>query len=109
MESFIDPTLVCNPHSWNGTDAGGKLKETGTSHWYAPNVGATNSTGFTGLPGGFRDNGEFWDIGYIGIFWTASEVNSTTAWRHWLHQGYAAVYKTTAEKQNGYSVRCVKD
>lgn len=109
MESFIDPTLVCNPHSWNGTDAGGKLKETGTTHWYSPNVGATNSTGFTALPGGFRDNGEFWDIPYIGIFWTASEYNSAGAWRHWIHHYYSAIYKTTAEKQNGYSVRCIKD
>jgi uncharacterized protein (TIGR02145 family) len=54
--------------------AGGKLKETGTTHWARPNTGATNESGFTALPGGARSNydGEFGDIG-IGCYWWSSK------------------------------------
>jgi hypothetical protein len=50
--------------------AGGKLKETGTSHWLDPNIGATNESGFTALPGGQRDNqGIFSMMGIVGFWW----------------------------------------
>ena len=56
----------------NVTNAGGPLKETGTFHWFTPNTGATNSTNFNGLPGGFRANqdatGEFYKLGSDGWF-----------------------------------------
>jgi uncharacterized protein (TIGR02145 family) len=44
---------------------GGKLKETYTSHWIAPNYGATNETGFTAVPGGCYD-GSYRTLGYAG-------------------------------------------
>ncbi len=61
--------------------AGGKMKATGTSLWNTPNTGATNSSGFTGLPGGYRYyNGSFYNIGYFGFWWSSSEVSTANAW-----------------------------
>jgi uncharacterized protein (TIGR02145 family) len=57
-----------------GAGYGGKMKEVGTSHWNAPNTGATNSSGFNGLPGGFRSNdGSFSKIGEEGNWWHSAE------------------------------------
>jgi len=53
--------------------AGGKLKENDTTHWHSPNTAATNESGFTALPGGYRDgNGVYQDIGYQGVFWSST-------------------------------------
>jgi uncharacterized protein (TIGR02145 family) len=54
-----------------GTEvAGGKLKETGTTHWQSPNHGATNESSFSALPGGYRvSDGAFYDLGIRAIFW----------------------------------------
>ena len=56
--------------------AGGKMKEAGYDHWYSPNSGATNSSGWTGLPGGVRYSGVFYNVGDYGLWWSASESGS---------------------------------
>src|SRR5690606_15049986 len=68
--------------------AGGKLKETGTTHWFSPNTGATNETGFTALPGGYRFNpGEFKYIKNFGYWWSATEDNTASA-LYWIMSYY---------------------
>lgn len=112
LEQYVDPTITCNSTGDRGLDGGGKLKETGTTHWASPNTGATNSSGFTARPGGFRwADGVFYDIPWIGVFWTSTEYNSTNAWRRWVHSGLAGVTRdfNDSPKRNGNSVRCVKD
>ena len=67
--------------------AGGKLKETGTTHWFKPNTGATNKTGFTALPGGGRFftyvSGAiiaiFSNYGTDCLFWSSTESDSLNA------------------------------
>ena len=111
MEQYVDPTVSCSGVDFRGTDCGGKLKETGTTHWLSPNNGATNSSGFTALPGGFRwADGVFYDYPYIAVFWTSTESSSTNAWRRWIHHYYTQINRDSGSpKRNGYSVRCIKD
>ncbi len=96
-----------------GTDEGGKLKETGITHWNDPNYGATNISGFTALGAGGRDSGNdtFYGMGIIGNFWTSTDAGNFIRSRYlyndteqvgaqWFQIGYGA---------SGYSVRCVQD
>jgi len=91
--------------------AGGKLKETGTTHWTTPNTGATNETGFTALPGGYRHlDGTFNNIGDLGYWWSATEYSATLAWNRSLTYNYSNVIRSYLNyKKYGYSVRCVRD
>src|ERR1035437_682216 len=61
--------------------AGGKMKETGTTHWKTPNTGATNESGFTALPSGVRSDwrttpiGKFVNMGYHTIYWSSTPID----------------------------------
>ena len=92
--------------------AGGKMKETGTEHWNSPNTGATNSSGFTGLPGGYRyPIGYFDDLGFSGMSWSATEVEVGSTEARYRNLGYSheALGHGNYYKEGGLSVRCLKD
>lgn len=94
--------------------AGGKLKEAGTAHWNTPNTDATNETGFSALPGGWRSLfGGYNDMGYWGGWWSASEHDASTARYRYIYWNEGAIYSlydnTNPDKRNGFSVRCIKD
>jgi len=92
--------------------AGGKLKEAGTSHWHSPNVGATNESGFTALPGSCRNsNGTFYTANYSGLYWGSNVfVNSpVSSWFCEIESSNANVYIGVFNKPTGLSVRCIKD
>ncbi len=94
-------------------EAGGKMKEEGTIHWIDPNSDATNSSGFTGLPGGVRlDNGKFFYGGMYADWWsTGEDINPDHDWGVYRYISYfnGALLQLPGSKQWGYSVRCVKD
>ncbi|MBN2258212.1 MAG: fibrobacter succinogenes major paralogous domain-containing protein, partial [Anaerolineaceae bacterium] len=95
---------------YRGTDEGGKLKETGTIHWNSPNTGATNSSGFTTLPGGYRYYvGAFSYMGVHCLLWSSDEGSSTYAWSRELDYGRSGVGRFYDPERNGFSVRCVRD
>lgn len=96
---------------WRGTDEGGKMKDTGTVHWKSPNTGATNESGFSGLPGGVRyfNIGTFNYLNHIATFWSSTEFDSLYVWGRDLNFGNAIVYRVIYHKGSAFSVRCVKD
>ncbi len=90
--------------------AGGVMKST-SSLWQSPNTGATNSSGFAGLPGGSRYiNGAFMgDIGAAGYWWSSTAANSEDSWPCSLYYSDTAVHRPPFEKTMGFSVRCIRD
>ncbi len=108
LEQEVDPTISCSSMDFRGVDGGGKLKDTG-SLWAYPNAGATNSSGFTALPGGYcTTGGTFGDMTFAADFWS-STGDSSTAWYRGLSRMFAKIARYPNSKTYGYSVRCLKD
>jgi len=95
--------------------AGGKLKETGTSHWLTINTGATNETGFTALPGGTYNSGGYYDqMGSVGMWWYIKSPSPEETWwfNIWSDDIKLNMYSggtSDGYKTMGISVRCLKD
>jgi uncharacterized protein (TIGR02145 family) len=96
--------------------AGGKMKSTGTELWRPTNVDATNSSGFTGIPGGYRTGasstpGYFSGTGSRGIFWSTS-LNASFNYlaNHWALKNTDGTFtKSYFYKNYGASIRLIKD
>ena len=66
--------------------------------------------GFSALPGGYRSyNGNFFNVGGDGVWWSSNEDSSTYAWFRYMFYSYGTVYRFSNFKSNGYSVRCLRD
>jgi len=80
-----------------------KLKETGTSHWEAPNEGATNASGFTALPR-FQ--------GWFCVWWSTTRINPVdppVVWVYYILNDASNLYRGDAHGLYGMNVRCIKD
>ena len=96
--------------------AGGKMKSTGTIEdgdglWYSPNEGASNESGFSAFPAGYRGsgNGYYGSMGGYGSFWSSSEYGSDDAYVRNLYYGYSDVFRNFGNRHYGFSIRCVAD
>ncbi len=92
--------------------AGGKVKETGTTHWNDPNTGATNESGFTAVAGGYRNfNGAFVSFGISSPYWSATEnqINTAWGWGRSLNYSLETMARMGFDKPDGCVVRCLKD
>jgi uncharacterized protein (TIGR02145 family) len=90
---------------WRGSPVGDYMKS--TSGWNN-NGNGSNSSGFTGLPGGFRYSGGFLGIGDSGYWWSASESGSGS-WLRGLGSSRDGVARNFDNRSNGFSARCVRD
>ena len=94
---------------WRGTDEGGKMKSAGTQYWESPNTGAKNESGFSAIPGGWRDGaGYFKNLGTATRFWSSSK-RGDYAWIRQLDYNSSKIFRDTEGLYNAHSVRCVKD
>jgi uncharacterized protein (TIGR02145 family) len=91
-------------------NAGGKLKETDTTHWNSTDSGVTNESGFTALPGGYRTgNGWFINMRTDGTWWSGTAYNNKYAWDRHMHCNYLSIGRWGIDKKSGFSIRCVKN
>jgi uncharacterized protein (TIGR02145 family) len=105
-----DEWTVLTDYLGGSSVAGGKMKTTGTTHWNSPNTGATNSSGFSGLPGGYHSmSGYFNNLGKNGGWWSSTEFSATPALYRYLYYDHANANRYSGNKQLGFSVRCVRD
>ena len=95
-------------HDLGGKDiAGHKMK---SSKGWNNNGNGDNSSGFSGLPGGFRAyNSKFLNVGDFGYWWSGTEHDAFLSWYHILYCSYEFVYRDFYFKGYGMSVRCIKD
>ena len=91
--------------------SGGALKDTGTTYWESPNTGATNSSGFLALPGGYRNGyGNFGGTGQGGYWWSATAYDTSfSAYSRYLYYSYSYIGGQDYLKIFGFSVRLVRD
>jgi uncharacterized protein (TIGR02145 family) len=112
MINFLDPAADGGN---NPNMAGGMMKTTGTIQegtglWNEPNEMASNVSGFSGAPGGGRSyDGDYFDIGDLGFWWSSSEHDTDYAWFRYLYYVNGDAYRINDGKQDGFSVRCLRD
>lgn len=102
LENFLGGVLV----------AGGKMKEDGTLHWLPPNNGATNSSGFTGLPAGMRffdQSYKYHGQNYFFFSSTSHPADSTYAYGRYLYYLDTGIERDPYPKNVGLCIRCIKD
>jgi len=108
---YDTPGLYCYDQNLH---TAAKLKESGYSHWMAPNTGATNSSGFTALPGGYRqEDGATYSETTYGYIWVSNtyeyQFDGSWAYSKGFRYDEDEMYSHVGSKQRGMSVRCIKD
>jgi uncharacterized protein (TIGR02145 family) len=113
-DSYTDDITCSNCKSWNAEYRRKKecnvCQDTRVNGKKTYSGNGTNSSGFTGLPGGFRFYvGNFHYVGGQGFWWSASESPDTVAWGRRLANSYSVLARDDYFKYSGFSVRCVRD
>jgi uncharacterized protein (TIGR02145 family) len=117
ITQYLDSTIDYCVYGWNGINAGGKMKSTGTIEdgtglWYTPNTGATNESGFSAIPGGYHTRGlggQFSRIHFEANWWSSSTVDNINAWSRLFENYESSVGMGGASNDHGYSVRCLRN
>ncbi len=109
LENEVDSdTAYCSWVGFISTDAGGNLKETGTTHWDPPNDGATNSSGFTARAGGYLASGMFYYLKSSAMIWSSTEAGDY-AWYRSMSKSDASTRRSKMFRPYTMSVRCIRD
>ncbi len=100
---------ILTDHLGGVEKASSKLKS--KSGWFEEGHDGNNSSGFSALPGGNRYHGlgTFNLLGHWGYWWSSSEFNINDAWYRGMDCSNSVVLRYLDYKEDGFSVRCLKD
>ena len=112
--------LIANEYNYDGTITGNKIAKamSSTTGWTSTTIAGAvgsdqslnNDSGFNAFPEGFRlNNGSFYDEGDNAFFWSSTEINTNDAWSRGLNGNYNSLNNSVFGKQDGFSVRFVRD
>lgn len=106
---YLDPSATLSSSGTQSLTAGGNLKN--TTLWNSPNTGASNSSGFSALPSGYRGavDGVFYQVGTNTFFWTSTATIPTNPFAWYLSTNNAQIGKSGYSKSWGFPIRCVRD
>ena len=119
----LENYLIANGYNYDGSTQGDYYAKSlaATTDWaidtytdagaIGTDLSKNNRSGFSALQGGDRgsSNGSFYDVGDNGYWWSSTESNTYDAWYRDMYYGNSSVYRNGSDKQNGFSVRCVRD
>jgi len=91
-----------------GVDTAIKMKEAGPDHWYS-NTNATNDSGFTALPAGYRSGGSYNGLHSFAYFWSSTTTTNSSSADFFELRTDDTVYRRTLSKTYGFSIRCLED
>jgi uncharacterized protein (TIGR02145 family) len=107
---FIDPSILGIATGGISLTAGLPLKADSTS---IPSWDGTNASGFSALPGGYRNSGEFFgdysDLGTNGYWWSSTAAYTHYSWGWLIYGAGGTVGRNENSRRNGFSVRCIRD
>jgi uncharacterized protein (TIGR02145 family) len=107
--SLIDDALGGSSVSGGNMKTEGTV-EAGNGLWYAPNTGATNLSGFSAVPGGYRSQyGGFTQKGYGAYYWSGQSAGSNDGWFHQFLYNSSGPSGNIFDGRFGTSVRCIRD
>ena len=118
--TILENYLIANGYNYDGTTTGNKIAKAlaATTDWYTytgtgtPGADLTknNSSGFTALPGGYRNSsGTFGYVGYYGYWWSSTEYDTAFAWYRFLYCSFDSLNRYNNTQSYGFSVRCLRD
>ena len=114
LEGCIDSQYHLDDPEWDktlyrGLDAGGNLKAV-SDYWSDPNTGATDASGFSALPGGYRETTQavFYGIHVKASFWTSTRGSQMNTWAREVNHDNAGILRSTYTNGLGASVRCIR-
>ena len=118
----LEEYLIANGYNYDGTTTGNKIAKSMANYsgWNTSTVtgaiGNTdypeywNKSGFSALPGGYRDGTGLFDaFGFSGYWWSSTKNTTNNAWGRGLGYSNSNVYRLLNYKEDGFSVRCLRD